>query len=217
MPRKQPVPVDLDVPLPERVIGLHQRGRLVDSGVVDQAVQAAELLGRFDGAGPIGFRGHIVPDEGRSRPELDSQRLALIVQHVPDHYLRTLRYQQAGLCGTLAARPAAHEHHLVVEACHVRSPRLSTAKFGRSDRLVQSLLMLGDNRRAAAVGAACLRLRNGDRAPFPFIRRLGRRATLRGIEARKARRSAAPSPFITNLLPFRRPPGRPHLPRDQWR
>ena len=38
--------------------------------------------------------------------------------------LLTLRYQQAGLRGTLAARPAAHEHHLVVEACHVRSPRL---------------------------------------------------------------------------------------------
>ena len=50
----------------ERVVGLHQRGRLVDAGVVDQAVQAAELLGGFDGAGPIGFRGHIVPDE-RSR------------------------------------------------------------------------------------------------------------------------------------------------------
>ena len=122
MPRKQPVLVDLNVPLPERVVGLHQRGRLVDPGVVDQAVQAAELLGGFDGAGPIGFRGHIVPDEGRGRPELDRQRLALIVQHVADHHLRTLRYQQAGLRGTLAARPAAHEHHLVVEACHVRSP-----------------------------------------------------------------------------------------------
>ena len=158
MPRKQPVLVDLDVPLPERVVGLHQRGRLVDSGVVDQAVQAAELLGSFDGAGPIGFRGHIVPDEGRSRPELDSQRLALIVQHVADHHLRTLRYQQAGLRGTLAARPAAHEHHLVVEACHVRSPRLPTRKFGRSDGLVQNLLMLGDNRRAVAVPAGCLRL-----------------------------------------------------------
>ena len=116
MPRKQPVLVDLDVPLPERVVGLHQRGRLVNSGVVDQAVQAAELLGGFDGAGPIGFRGHIVPDEGRSRTELDSQCLALIVQHVADHHLRTLRYQQARLRGTLAARPAAHEHHLVVEA-----------------------------------------------------------------------------------------------------
>src|SRR4051812_20064812 len=116
--------VDLDVPLPERVVGLHQRGRLVNSGIVDQAMQAAELLGGFDGAGPIGFRGHIVPDEGRRRPELGSQRLALIVQHVADHHLRTLRYQQAGLRGTLAARPAAHEHHLVVEACHVRSPRL---------------------------------------------------------------------------------------------
>ena len=124
--------VDLDVPLPERVVRLHQCGRLVDSGVVDQAVQAAELLGSFDGAGPIGFRGHIVPDEGRSRPELDSQRLALIVQHVADHHLRTLRYQQAGLRGTLAACPAAHEHHLVVEARHVRSPRLPTRKFGRS-------------------------------------------------------------------------------------
>ena len=30
--------------------------------------------------------------------------------------------QQAGLCGTLAAGPPAHEHHLVVEACHVRFP-----------------------------------------------------------------------------------------------
>ena len=134
MPRKQPVLVDLDVPLPERVVGLHQRGRLVDSGVVDQAVQAAELLGGFDGAGPIGFRGHIVPDEGRSRPQLGSQRLALIVQHVADHHLRTLRYQQAGLRGTLAARPAAHEHHLVVEACHVRSPRLPTRKFWQIGR-----------------------------------------------------------------------------------
>jgi hypothetical protein len=60
-----------------------------------------------------------MPDEGRSRPELGGQRLALIVQHVADHHLRTMRYQQAGFRGTLAARPAAHEHHLVVEACHV--------------------------------------------------------------------------------------------------
>src|SRR5207253_9333329 len=58
------------------------------------AVQAAELLGGFDGAGPIGFRGHIVPDERRSRPELVGQRLALIVEHVADHHLRTLRYQR---------------------------------------------------------------------------------------------------------------------------
>ena len=120
---KAAVLVDLDVPLPERVVGLHQSGRLVDSGIVDQAVQAAELLGGFDGAGPIGFRGHVVPDEGCSRPKLDSQGLALIVQHVADHHLRTLGYQQAGLRGTLAARPAAHEHHLVVETRHVRSPR----------------------------------------------------------------------------------------------
>ena len=62
-----------------------------------------------------------MPDEGRGRPELDSQCLALIVQHVADT-LRTLRYQQAGLRGTLAARPAAHEHYLVVEARYVRSP-----------------------------------------------------------------------------------------------
>ena len=125
MPRKQPVLVDLDVALPDRVVGLHQRGRLVDPGVVNQAVQAAELLGGFDGAGPIGFRGHIVPDEGRSRPELGSKRLALIVQHVADHHLRTLRYQQACLRGTLATRSAAHEHHLVVEACHVRIPLIT--------------------------------------------------------------------------------------------
>ena len=92
-----------------------------------------------------------MPDEGRSRPELDSQRLALIVQHVADYDLRTLRYQQAGLRGTLAARPAAHEHHLVVEACHVRFPRLPTRKFGRSQSPVQHLLMLGHNR-CAAVG-----------------------------------------------------------------
>src|SRR3954468_22912111 len=108
--------VDLDVPLPERVVGLHQRGRLIDSGIVDQAVQAAELLGGFDGAGPIGFRGHIMPDEGRSRPKLDSQRLALIVQHVADHHLRTLRYQRAAPGAPLAARPAPHEHHFVFEA-----------------------------------------------------------------------------------------------------
>src|SRR4029077_19530799 len=114
--------VDLDVPLPERIVGLHQRGRLVDSGVVDQTVQAAELLSGVDGAGPIGFRGHIVPDERCSRPKLDSQRLALIVQHVADPPLRPLRYQQAGLRGTLAARPATHEHYLVVEACHVHCP-----------------------------------------------------------------------------------------------
>src|SRR3954468_8313783 len=96
---KAAVLVDLDVPLPERVVGLHQRGRLVDSGIVDQAMQAAELLGGFDGAGPIGFRGHIVPDERRRRPELGSQRLALIVQHVANYDFRTLRYQQASLRG----------------------------------------------------------------------------------------------------------------------
>ena len=151
MPRKQPVLVDLDVPLPERVVSLHQRGRLVDPGVVDQAVQAAELLGGFDSAGPIGFRGHIVPDEGRSRPELGSQRLALIVQHVADHHLRTLRYQQAGLCGTLAARSAAHEHHLVVEACHVRSPDYRQGSLADRTAWSKICLMLGDNRRAVAV------------------------------------------------------------------
>ena len=63
-----------------------------------------------------------MPDEGRSRPELDSQCLALIVQKVADYDLRTLRYQQAGLRGTLAARPAAHKHYLVVEARHIRFP-----------------------------------------------------------------------------------------------
>ena len=146
MPRKQPYWVDLDVPLPERVVGLHQRGRLVDSGVVDQAVQAAELLGGFDGAGPIGFRGHIVPDEGRSRPELDSQRLALIVQHVADHHLRTLRYQQAGFRGTLAARPAAHEHHRPpyrpnVRAAEDRRSKASASQSStRSARLTSSLV-----------------------------------------------------------------------------
>ena len=114
--------VDLNVPLPERVIGVHQCARLVDPGVVDQAVQAAELLGGLNGAGPIGFRGHIVPNESRGRPELSRKLLTLIVQHVADHHLRTLRHQQAGLRRALAARPAAHEHHLVVEACHVRSP-----------------------------------------------------------------------------------------------
>src|SRR5207248_6632447 len=48
---------------------------------------------------------------------------------------------QAGLRGALAARPAAHEHHLVVETCHVRSSRLSTRKFGRSDGLVQKVTL----------------------------------------------------------------------------
>ena len=75
-----------------------------------------------------------MPNEGRGRPELDSQRLALIVQHVADHHLRTLRYQEAGLRGTLAARPAAHEHHLVVEACHVRSLPLIADKRSLADR-----------------------------------------------------------------------------------
>ncbi len=56
------------------------------------------------------------------RPPNEARARALIVQHVADHHLRTLRYQQAGLRGTLAAPPAAHEHHLVVEARHVRSP-----------------------------------------------------------------------------------------------
>ena len=55
---------------------------------------------------------------------------------IADHHLRTLRYQQAGLRSTLAARPAAHEHHLVVEACHVRSPDYQEGKFDRSDGLV---------------------------------------------------------------------------------
>ena len=84
-----------------------------------------------------------MPDEGHSRPELGSQRLALIVQHVADYHLRTLRCQQAGLRGTLAARPAAYEHHLIVEACHVRSPRLPTREFGRSDGLVQKSIDVG--------------------------------------------------------------------------
>src|SRR5437870_7341076 len=65
---------------------------------------------------------------------IGSPRLTLIVQHVADHHLRTLCYQQAGLRGTLAARPAAHEHHLVIEACHVRSPRLSMRRVWQIGR-----------------------------------------------------------------------------------
>ncbi len=75
-----------------------------------------------------------MPDEDRGRPELDRKRLALIVQHVADHHLRTLRHQQAGLRGTLAARPAAHEHHLIVEACHVRFPPPVADKRSLADR-----------------------------------------------------------------------------------
>ncbi|GEP59420.1 hypothetical protein RSO01_65860 [Reyranella soli] len=51
--------------------------------------------------------------------------MALIVQKVADYDLRTLRYQQAGLRGTLAARPAAHKHYLVVEARHIRFPPIN--------------------------------------------------------------------------------------------
>src|SRR4029077_20691816 len=68
-------------------------------------------------------------------PSSTANDLALIVQHVADHHLRTLRYQQAGLRGTLAARPAAHEHHLVVKACHVRSPRLPIRRVWQFGRL----------------------------------------------------------------------------------
>ena len=48
------------------------RGIVVPMVNTGEEAQAAELLGGFDGAGPIGFRGHIVSDEGRSRPKLDS-------------------------------------------------------------------------------------------------------------------------------------------------
>jgi hypothetical protein len=69
---------------------------------------------------------------------------------------------EAGPCGygiqrtEMAARSAAHEHHLVVEACRVCSPRLPTRKFGRSDGWFKNLLLLGDKKRP--VRAGCLRL-----------------------------------------------------------
>ena len=69
---------------------------------------------------------------------------------------------EAGPCGygiqrtEMAARSAAHEHHLVVEACNVCSLRLPTRKFGRSDGWFKNLLLLGDKKRP--VRAGCLRL-----------------------------------------------------------
>jgi hypothetical protein len=42
---------------------MHYKSTSMDE-FVNQFMQAAELLGGFDGAGPIGFRGHIMPDEG---------------------------------------------------------------------------------------------------------------------------------------------------------
>ena len=61
---------------------------LGDPRVADQAVQVADILGGLDDVGTIGFRGHIVPDEGRGRLELGGKRLPLIVQHAADHHLR---------------------------------------------------------------------------------------------------------------------------------
>ena len=62
-----------------------------------------------------------MPDEGRSRPKLDSQRLALIVQHVADHHLRTLRYQQAGLRGPRLRAPPLTSTTLLSKRA-IRSP-----------------------------------------------------------------------------------------------
>src|SRR5262249_60692653 len=57
---------------------------------------------------------------------------------------RPLRTRRACSRGPLTAAPAAQENHLAVEACHVRSPRLPTRKFGRSGGLVQNPLILAN-------------------------------------------------------------------------
>jgi hypothetical protein len=88
------------VPLPERVVSLHQRGRLVNSGVVNQAVQAAELQGSFDGAGPISFRGHIVPDEVKQVP---------MHRHgTPEEVAQLVAHSLDAPCGPLFATNQAH-------------------------------------------------------------------------------------------------------------
>ena len=134
-----------------------------------------------------------MPDEDSGRPELDSKRLALIVQHIADHHLRTLRHQQAGLRGTLTARPAAHEHHLIVETCHVRSPPVADKRC-----LADRTHFVTAGRPAGAIS------RTISRALLHTILRKSAAAWSRGDPA---------SPALGSPSPWRRP----EIPRFQWR
>ncbi len=65
-------------------------GRFVDRSIVDEHAERTAFQCRRDGAIPVGLLAHVHVKEARGGAELGCKRLALVVEDVPDHDLRTL-------------------------------------------------------------------------------------------------------------------------------
>jgi hypothetical protein len=92
------------VPLEQRQVGLHQRLRDVDAGVVDQAVQPSQGFGGGNGAGPVLGPRHVLADEGRGGAKLRGQSCAFGLAHIAQHHLGALGHQHPGFRRALATR-----------------------------------------------------------------------------------------------------------------
>ena len=99
-------------------VGLHQARWLIDAGVVDQAVQAAECLGRTDRGLPVLFLRHVLAHEARGAAEFGGKLAAFRFQHVADDDARAFRDAQTRLGGALPARAAADQDDFVLETIH---------------------------------------------------------------------------------------------------
>jgi hypothetical protein len=109
------------VTLEELGVGLHQFAWLVNAGIIYQAMQAAELLGRIYRRFPIPFLRHILPYEycgiAQFRSELTAFRLKDIANDDPCSF----RDEQASLGRTLSACASADDYDFPFEAIHLSS------------------------------------------------------------------------------------------------
>ncbi len=111
--------VDVDHLLPLGHIELADLAERDDPGVVHQHIEQAELRGGgFDRGVPLVFLGDIEVYIADRISEFGCQRLALVVEDVPDHHLGAFGDQRAGVLRAHTARAAADECHFSVYPSH---------------------------------------------------------------------------------------------------
>ena len=99
-------------------IGVEQRHRLVDSGVVDQPVQPSHALGHHHRVAPLRLTRHIERLESAALPELLGQSTALVHQDIANDNAAALGNELPRLRPAKTARTAGDEKHLVGKSRH---------------------------------------------------------------------------------------------------
>ena len=107
--------IDPHVPFKQRRVGLHQCARLVNAGVVDQAIQSAQRRRYADRLVPILLPDDILSREYGGLARLRCQSPALRLMHVADHDACAFSDEQPRFGGTLSARAAANQDDLTFE------------------------------------------------------------------------------------------------------